>query len=301
MSSILYYPIADQADKKLTVGDPIWFEVKSGRPIEKPPVNTQTGEGMGVGFRVLTWDPVESESTQEVFIYKFSAISLQFGEVVLPDIPLSNSKGLIQADPNVIEISLFAGEKKDIKEIKENLGRPYAPMSLPFPWDYWAPRLSLGLLLFLILAFYLIRFIRKNQKVDRDHYDQARVSPYEEVQKTIRKITLAWRDQSLDEKEGAYLLSEAIKRFLSRTYSMQLSECTSAQVEALMVEELKKRQDPHPMEQPLSQFFDLTDPVKYREREKVGAIDEEWKKKVLSSASSICSLAPRKDDAGGVL
>lgn len=301
MSSIRYYPIADQANKKLTVGDPIWFEVSSDQPIEKAPFNTQTGEGMGVEFRILTWEISKDGVAQGIYKYQFSAIPLAFGEVVLPDITLKDSEQIIKADPNVIEVSLFSSDqKKDLKEVKENLGRPYAPISLPFPWDYWGPRLFIGLLILLISGLYLVKFIKKNQKADRDLFDKPKISPYEEVQKIIRRVTLGWRDESIDPKEGAYLLSEAIKRFLSRSYSMQLSECTSAQAVEFMIPELKKRQDPHPMEEPLRSFFDLTDPVKYRERENVGDIDEEWKKKVLASASSISSLAPKKENLGGL-
>lgn len=249
--------ISSQVDRsEITIGDRIHYEIKVVFPkegsLELPSVLGNLG-----AFEVKDYQAPDPKDAGNLKIqtWRFDLSTFTVGKYTLPPQQILYREGKDTAATayftQPIEINVKRTSAETVKDIADIA--PLAPMAAGTPWLLY----GLGGAAVLIVALIVWRFLRK--KAPPRATVKPALPPFEEALAALAGIKDGALIRQNRAREYCFILSEALRRYLSRRYGIDALESTTAEfldkARALPVTSAQKEW--------LAKFCEQTDLVKF--------------------------------------
>lgn len=246
----------------ITIGDHILYSIIIDR--QKDVRIIEPGQGLNLGmFEIKDYkfhDPVEKDD-HIIQRYDYVISVYDTGKFTIPPYPLAYFTSDSASKPAIIEApaidiyvkSVLKGEDKpELKDIKP-------PIDIPFNYRFWA-MVAGGVLLFLLLAFFLYRLWKRKQEKGYLFTPPPPPPPAHEVAlNALQKLYASDLLEKQQYKEFFSRLSEILRAYLEGRYFISALEETTTEI----MQEMEHHLSDEHLKQRLHEILSTCDLVKF--------------------------------------
>jgi hypothetical protein len=193
-----------------------------------------------------------------IYKHNFKITSFDTGFIALPPISViyadSNNIDTIESNPSLIHIKSIpldtAETFKDIKPIKTE----------PYTFKEFLPYILIGLtvIIVIIILIYIIDRLRKNKPIIPSK-SKPLLPPHIEAYQSLEKLDKRKLWQSGEVKQYYTILTNILRRYISRRYDIHALEKTSSEI----IDEINKLDIESSLNSKLKDLFETSDFVKF--------------------------------------
>lgn len=163
---------------------------------------------------------------KKVFVYQFEIVSWSVGKKVIGPIKITSSSGM-SFNSSKAELTINTVLEKDSKEIKDIKNN----IDIKYPFYFWVI-LIVGILLFVLLVIYLVKFI-KVRALNKKNAERNK-TPEEIAEESLAKLSEIKLDNSENIKQYYTILTDVLKRYIEARYSVETMDQTTSELYKLL-------------------------------------------------------------------